>query len=384
MTRRTPNRYRLSAALVAISLLAAACGSDGAEQRADGTPAESSQEGSGSSSGGADAAASTDEDEAGSDTSDDSAAADSADGELRTVQTSFGDVQIPVDPQRIIALDAVAAMNLISVGVEPTTVFDINGAAVVRTVLTDRGIALRSDLGDGFGELNYEAVAAEDPDLIIIVAVEGFESLTGPLAEIAPTIVMPFFGTWREAMRDTGLLFNREAEAEAVIAGLEERFDEVGASVADNPYSLSILAAGLGFVLAMSPDAAISMTAADVGVTRPESQVGDIPPFMGQPAFQVSEELIAEHDADVIAVLSGQFYDDAAVTGIATFDRLEAAQSGNVVVVDGDIWFTGHPFAVFWQLADLEAIALGAAADGVGTVDDSLDRWSDYRSLAGS
>ena len=324
-------------------------------------------------------------DEAGEEPTDEAEVpSDAPDDELRVVQTSFGEVEVPANPERIVALDAVAAMNLISVGVEPTTVFDINGAEAVRNVLTERGIALRSDLGDGFSELNYEAVAVEDPDLIIIVAVDGFENLTGPLAEIAPTIVMPFFGTWAEAMRDTGAIFGRDAEAEAVIAGLEQRFAEVGETVAADPYSLSILGSGLGFLLAMSPDAAISMTAEDVGVTRPDAQVGDIEPFMGQPAFQVSEELITDHDADVVAVLDGQFYDSAAVRSIPTFDNLGAAQAGNVFDVDGDMWFTGHPFAVFWQLADLESLALGGGAEGIGTVDDSLDRWGDYLALAGA
>lgn len=378
MITRTRRRHRLTSMLLVLGLLAAACGSDDTEQDAAETSVLSTAttEGTGETPAPDDLA----EELADAGAADDEAADDGT----RLVQTSFGEVEVPTNPERIVALDAIAAMNLISVGIEPTTVFDINGAEAIRTVLADRGIALRSDLGDGFSELNYEAVALEDPDLIIIVAVDGFENLTGPLTEIAPTIVMPFLGTWEDAMRDTGALFDREAEAETVVTGLQQRFDEVGETVAENPYSLSILASGLGFLLAMSPDAAISATAADIGVTRPDAQLGDIEPFMGQPAFQVSEELITEHDADVIAVLTGEFYDAGAVTSLPTFDSLGAAEAGNVVTVDGDIWFTGHPFAVFWQLADLEAIALGDADGGIGTVDDSLERWNDYLELAGT
>ncbi|MEM9040082.1 MAG: ABC transporter substrate-binding protein [Actinomycetota bacterium] len=405
-TSRSSRGSRLIAGLLTLGVLIAACGSDDAAEdstdsateaasQADQTESEATaadepggdepdgDDGTGSSTDGAEA--DIEADEASEEAADDAKApSDAPDDELRVVQTSFGEVEVPANPERVVALDAVAAMNLISVGVEPTTVFDINGAETVRNVLTERGIALRSDLGDGFSELNYEAVAVEDPDLIIIVAVDGFENLTGPLAEIAPTIVMPFFSTWDEAMRDTGALFEREAEAEAVIAGLEQRFAEVGETVAADPYSLSILGSGLGFLLAMSPDAAISLTADGVGVSRPDAQVGDIEPFMGQPAFQVSEELLADHDADIVAVLDGQFYDSAAVRSIPTFDNLGAAQAGNVFNVDGDMWFTGHPFAVFWQLADLESLALGGGAEAMGTVDDSLERWDDYLALAGA
>ncbi|MEM1332185.1 MAG: ABC transporter substrate-binding protein [Actinomycetota bacterium] len=409
MKHQDPSRRRAIPVLLALALLGAACGSDDtSDSSATADVADAGDVATETTTGG-DPASGADDDSSGSEatssaTADDAtadessasgtagteetdgaagteAADDEAAGATKIVQTSFGEVEVPVDPERIVALDAVAAMNLISVGVEPTTVFDINGAEAVRNVLTDRGIELRSDLGDGFSELNYEAVAAERPDLIMIVAVDGFESLTDPLREIAPTIVVPFFGTWEEMMTDTGAIFDRQDEAAAVIEGLEQRFAEVSDVVAGDPFSLSILASGLGFLLALSPDASISLTADAVGISRPAAQTGDIPPFMGQPAFSVSEELLIDHDADVVALLAGQFYDDAAVRAIPTFDNLSAAQEGNVVTVDGDLWFTGHPFAVFWQLADLEAIATGDAEAGVGSAADSLERWAQYVEL---
>lgn len=264
------------------------------------------------------------------------------------------------------------------------TVFDISGAASVRQVLAESGIEVRDDLGDGFTEVNVEAIAAQEPDLIVLVAVEGFDELLAPLAEVAPLVIFPFTSTWQDAVTDVGLVMGRQEQAATVVAGIEGRFDEVSETIAANPYTLSILGNTFGLVFSMSPEAAVSRTMIDVGVDRPTAQVEEFEEFPGQPIIRLSEEVLGDHDAEYIAVLDGQFYDSAALTGLPTYGNLPAAQNGNTLLVEGDLWFSGHPFAVYWQLLDMEAIAEGGGADAIGTVDDALERWEAYARLVGA
>lgn len=103
-------RWRIIVVVAALSLVAAACGG-GDDDRSDGAAT------------GADDASGTTADAAvdGSDEGEDEPSSVGDDGELRTVRTSFGEVEVPVNPERIIALDAISAVNLLSVGVEPMT-----------------------------------------------------------------------------------------------------------------------------------------------------------------------------------------------------------------------------------------------------------------------
>ncbi|MEM9893805.1 MAG: ABC transporter substrate-binding protein [Actinomycetota bacterium] len=363
-------------ACLLLATVVAACGDDDSETAADPVAADTVEEDAGAAAEESDGTAVT------TDGSEESSV-DADDAELRVVQTSFGEVEVPVDPERIIALDAIAAVNLLSVGVRPTTVFDISGAASVRQVLAEIGIDVRDDLGDGFTEINAEAIAAEDPDLIVIVAVEGFDELLAPLAGVAPLVVLPFGSTWQDAVTDVGLILGEEERAAAVVAGIENRFAEVGEAVSADPYSLSILGSTFGLVFSMAPEAAVSITASELGVPRPSAQVENYEEFPGQPIIRLSEEVLGEHDADYVAVLDGQFYDSASVLDLPTFQTLPAVRGDRVLLVEGDLWFSGHPFAVFWQLLDLEALAGGDGADDMGTIDDALDRWDAYVDLTG-
>ncbi|MEM1335138.1 MAG: ABC transporter substrate-binding protein, partial [Actinomycetota bacterium] len=332
----------------ALLIAASACGSDDTSTD-DGNPASASASASASDSGSgsatdsasgsasepadaeteqADSTDQQDTDDAATDTDTDAESATSADdtgdaesgdgaddGEVatRVVETSFGPIELPVDPRRVIALDEYAAMNLLAVGIEPIQTIGSYSSIVSQRLLADRGVEVIEQT-DSF-TINFEAVAAAQPDTIVATVESAFATQADGLQEIAPTVVVPYTAPWREVIGDTGELFDRTDESDRIIAGLEQRFAEVSEIVAENPFSLSVLGETFNILFAVSPEAVLSAVIDEVGISRPVAQTEGEPLTGVESVISISTELIGDHDADVVAVMSGVFYDDTVVTG---------------------------------------------------------------------
>lgn len=371
-------RRRAGAVVVALALLASACG--GGDQASEATAGQDA-----TTSG----PASVEEPASSSPTPSRSAspgtAADGEDSTTRTVETSFGVIEVPVDPRRVVALDEYAAMNLLAVGIRPTQVFGAYSSLVSQEILGDGGVPV-IEQAEAF-DVNFEAIAAEDPDMIVVTAESAFVERVERLTEIAPTAILPYTAPWREVVADTGRLFDRGEQAERIVAALEDVISEVSEVVEAStvgsppPPSLSILGETFGTVFAVSPESVLSAVVDDAGFERPDAQVQGAPLAGFEAIIPISTELLEEHDADVVAVMSGVYYAEEVILDVPTFASLSAVRAGRSVVVDGDMWFGTHPFAVYWLLQDLRGLAAGEGADGVGDLDDTDARWAEYQAL---
>ncbi|MEM9653653.1 MAG: ABC transporter substrate-binding protein [Actinomycetota bacterium] len=364
-----------------MSLLAAACGSE--QSSADGAGGDVA---SASASESPDTESLTSSSQAGEETpaASTTSAADTGD-DTRVVETAFGQVEIPVDPQRVIALDEYAAMNIVAVGLEPTAIVGSPFASLVsQDILADLGVAVGGQSEtSGPGFFNFEAIAAAEPDVIVLTADAAQVPDVETLMEIAPAVVLPYNAPWRDVVGDTGEVFGRTDEAEQVIGALQQRIDEVSDVVADNPLSLSILGEGFGILFAVGPEGVLSAVVDEVGIDRPAAQAeGEMMPG-AEPFIGISPEVIGDHDADIVAVMSGAFYREEALLDVPTYQTLPAVEAGNSVIVDGDMWFGTHPFAVFWILEDLANLAAGQGADGIGDLSDVPARWEAYQAVVG-
>ncbi|MEM9516747.1 MAG: ABC transporter substrate-binding protein, partial [Actinomycetota bacterium] len=300
-------------------------------------------------------------------------------GDTRIVETSFGDIELPVDPQRVIALDEYAAMNLLAVGIEPMETYTAYSSLVSQDILAERGVELMAQ-EDSFA-VNFEAIAGSDPDVIVVTAESAVVESVEPLQDIAPTVIVPYTAPWRDVITDTGNLFGRTDEAASVIEALEGKLASTSEAVAANPYSLSILGETFGILFAVSPEAVLSAIVDEVGVDRPPAQADATSMEGFNSVISLSPELVVDHDADVVTVMSGVFYPEDALLDLPTYQSLPAVQDGRSTIVDGDMWFGTHPFAIYWILEDLASLAEGV--DGIGTIDDAEDRWSAYQELLG-
>ena len=136
---------------------------------------------------------------------------DGPDGATRTVQTHYGSVDVPVDPQRIVAVSYNTPWQLQAVGAQPVATLDYSAYIDQFTPTQQKFIEGLSTVGV-FLEVNREAVVAAAPDLIVGDAYEIDEDMFRELSKIAPTAV--YSGTNRSDWRSVS-----EGVADAVNKG---------------------------------------------------------------------------------------------------------------------------------------------------------------------
>lgn len=148
----------------------------------------------------------------------------------------FGVVRVPADPQRVVALgwgDAEAALAL---GVQPVGASDWQayGGAGVGPWAADRYTTPPTILGTQ--EVDLEAVAALDPDVILWTRSDNEQGLYERLSAIAPTIAPPpgttrAYGTlYDQQTRLVAAALGRADQGEELVTGIERQFADVRAA----------------------------------------------------------------------------------------------------------------------------------------------------------
>lgn len=297
--------------------------------------------------------------------------------ETRVIDTIHGPVAVPIHPQRIVAIDPYASLQ----------VLDELGAPLVAAGSPGTGprLLVSSESQDlpsvsASGEVDLEAVVIANPDLIVGtsgIADVIYDQLTG----IAPTIVTDVVNSgWREIALLTADAANLKPDMEAKFDGLAERIADLDTQLAGSwPNGLSVS------VVRLMPDQIVrsygswrtSFVAADmlnslesVSVTADEFTSEDDPNHVLGFA-ELSYERLQDIDADVILYYVGGFGtpDDSAPDQIAQtflehplYSSLQAAAAGHVYEVDSAHWFWGrNVLAAQLILDDLEHYLLEAA-----------------------
>jgi iron complex transport system substrate-binding protein len=140
----------------------------------------------------------------------------------KTVKTMNGDIEIPVQPKRIVAEEYIG--SLIPLGTIPIGAPGLT----LKNVYFKEALEGVSDTGT-YGEMNAEKIIALDPDLIITGNNDSYPTLS----KIAPTIVIPY-GELKNAHEELtyfGQLLGKEKEAEAWLAEYDKRIAAAKAKV---------------------------------------------------------------------------------------------------------------------------------------------------------
>lgn len=383
---------RLGLTIGLAATLTVACGSDDTSDdtasdsaSATETAASGSDSGSASGSGSGSASASepadtdgageeTEDTEDTQDTEDTEDTEDTGDAATRTVQSAYGPVDVPVDPQRVFALDEYAGAAMLYSGLEPVAVFAPFRARIPLSVLQDRGVEVTEIV---FGEWNIEQIAAVDPDMIVMTDV-GDPNLIENLGGIAPTVVLPFVAPWADIVAAVGDAAGTPEVATTITDELTARLAELQAESADQTFS--ILATGPQFgTFSLGVGGVGSSILEQAGYLRPEAQLA--PPDLGV-SLSLSPENLGDHDGDFVLQLGGDesFYSIADLEALPTFQAIPAVQDGRTAVGLGEIWTSSDPFSTYWMVEDLRAIRDG---EPLGTIDDVDARWNDFVALAG-
>ncbi|MBP1994364.1 ABC transporter substrate-binding protein [Paenibacillus eucommiae] len=126
--------------------------------------------------------------------------------QTRIVHTLKGDVEVPINPQRIVVLYLMG--DLLALGIKPVGISSLVGG-------DDAAIASELDgiTTLGSGQPSQEAVIALDPDLIIVTTDEIYNNLH----KIAPTIYIPYDLPVEERMEILGKSVSKEGQAKELL-----------------------------------------------------------------------------------------------------------------------------------------------------------------------
>jgi iron complex transport system substrate-binding protein len=292
--------------------------------------------------------------------------AESLPSHCRVVKHTMGETCVPLQPNRVVALDHTAAGNLLSLGVTP--------AGVTSNLLPELAelIPHVPRLGHS-GQINLEALAVLQPDLII-GASWAVKNIYDKLSAIAPTVAFEMQTTadWQRPFRFHGQVLGLETQAEATLEQYQRRVEELSTQVSVPPIQVSLVrvtapSGEFGLYLKNCFGGSIL---ADLGFARPPSQnegTPDQPPF----AKWISREAMPQADGDVILLFTFGATAEIAAADEAELERLktdllwqslEAVQQNQVYLV-GHYWGAGNsPLAADWVLDDIEQYLLQASS----------------------
>jgi iron complex transport system substrate-binding protein len=262
----------------------------------------------------------------------------------RTVNsgTERGDIEVPADPQRIVALSGDQLDALCALGLQ---------GRVVGAALPDGSGEQPSYLGTVIHDVpavgtrsspDAAAIAAAGPDLIL-----GSSTLTPQayrdLLAIAPTVFTGAPGPgWEDTLRTVAAATGRAGAAEALIAGFTEDARQVGRTNDAGHYQASVVQltdSGLRVFGAANFPASV-LTA--VGVDRPADQR-----FTDEPYLELgpgdSDLSAAEGDLIYVSFASPAAKDRAPeFLNSDAWRALSAARDNRVYVVNNEVWQTGE------------------------------------------
>ena len=255
-----------------------------------------------------------------------------------TVEHTYGSTTVPEEPARVVSIGFTDQDLLLALGVHPVAVREWYGEQPYATwpwAQDELGGARPQVLPST--ELNFEQIAALDPDLIVGVSSGMTDTEYATLAQIAPTIAQPagyiaFGAPWDVALRQIGAAVGRAGTAADVEAATRVRFEAVRAAHPE----FEGKSAGVAFLFEEEPGAYASgdprsQFLADLGFEIPE-EYDDL--AGEQFYFSLSQEELARLDTDVIVWLGT---DQATVEAIASMPlrpNTRASSEGREVLAD--------------------------------------------------
>lgn len=215
-----------------------------------------------------------------------------------TVEHAQGTTEVPLRPAKVFSFDYATIDTLAALGIAVHGAPPLAGAGADRF---DLGEAV--DVGTLF-EPDYEVIAAERPDLIVVA---GRSAAAYPqLSQLAPTIDLSFqtddfVGSLERNVRALAAVFGVEDEAEAELAAIRRRVEALREDVASGGTGLVIMVAG-GSLSALAPATAVagrgSLLYLSLGLVPPVEDVAAA--THGEP---ISFEFLVEHDPDRLFVI---------------------------------------------------------------------------------
>lgn len=285
----------------------------------------------------------------------------------------------PAGGERIVALDESAALNLLTLGIEPA----ITLTSLSSDLFTPIAEALGLETADySVAAPSMEYLATLQPDRIVALANPFVTSRLADYEAIAPTTVIPVDGAWPEQVGALGAELGREEAAAEIVATVEADLAAVAADLdaaGRAGTSVSVITARGEMVIAATGAGPAGQVLSALGLTRPAAQDAG---GEGLPFVPVSLETLADHDADVLALATGSLFDPAPIRESALYPTLSAVTAGSAYEVVAEPWIVGgSAFAAWWVGRDVAQVLLDGAAPA--TPADAAARWGEFTTTPG-
>ncbi|MBD2843682.1 ABC transporter substrate-binding protein [Paenibacillus sp. IB182496] len=260
------------------------------------------------------------------------------------------EVEIPRDPQNVIALWTVGEM--LALGQKPLGTSE----NLLRFYSEEEraGIAIVSNGTTG----DYEKVLAMSPDLIMLSA-RVTEEVIAQYSKIAPTVTTPFYGDPIETFRTVADLLNKSDEAEQWLATYEARVEEKRRKVASlklSEQSALVIQFALKNIY-MYRSSTFPVIYQDYGfqLTAKQEELEQAPDFG---SYQLAEEALPDFAADHIFVIvnddeSRPVYEE--LMQRAVWSGLQAVRDGQVYLIDNRLSINDVT-TMDWALDEVERL----------------------------
>lgn len=295
----------------------------------------------------------------------------------QTIDHAFGSTTIPERPVRVATVawanhEVPLALGIVPVGFARANFGDDDGDGLLPWV-AERLVELGADAPPLFDEgdgIDFEAVAATRPD-VILAAYSGLsQDEYETLSEIAPVVPYrdaPWATDWREMIRLNGAAIGKAAQGEALITRIEGDI----AAVADRHPEIAGKSAMFVTHLDIRDFSVIRFYTANDTRVKFFKDLGMVSPASVQEASagggfsgETSAELIdAFDDVDIVVTYGGAALFDSVRKNLLT-SRMKTVENGAVVLLGNDPVGTAAnptPLSISWVLEDYVALLAEAA-----------------------
>jgi iron complex transport system substrate-binding protein len=295
-----------------------------------------------------------------------------------TIEHKFGSTTIEAAPERVVSIGFTDHDALFALGVTPVAIRYWYGDApnaIFPWAEDEAAGATPEVLNMTWGSLNYEAILALQPDLIIAVGAGITQEEYDLLSAIAPTVAqsdeyIDFGMPWQETTRMIAATVGKSATAEALIEEVETLFADAREQNPDLQGKTVAVAYNYGeartYGFYVSQDSRARFFT-ELGLVVPE----ELEEIAGDRFYSdLSEERIDLLDQDILVFLGLQFAvgGQEAIEADALISQLDAVSEGHVVFVpseyDDALQFStilSLPYALEGILPELQAIVNGPA-----------------------
>lgn len=301
-----------------------------------------------------------------------------ATGSTRTItNVDESTVEVPENPQRVVALSEPATDAMFALGVTPVGIIAGRGQEGAANYLKEKAADI--PVVGTVSQLNYEAIGNLKPDLIVTdgTAVNNRPDVLEILGKIAPVAFTGYAGgNWRNTFNRIADAVNLADKGEEVLANYDARAAELKDRLAAkglDQYTYSIVRWQVGAPALILKELPAGQALENVGLHRPPNQDRE---GKGH-SDPVSLENLADIDADYmfLGTLGGSSVGNPNAGGVADqanaeqalkeaaetpgFTDLKAYQGNHVIPVDGSLWTTTGSATLMDAILDnIEAVLL--------------------------